>query len=124
MEPNRLEEFEREARRLGVKGGSAEPERWLVSAGVVLVVAGLALVVSAWISSNGTNNVLDQNDAIVMALTGVLSGVVGVVLWARYSLSRYYRYWLVRVIYEDRQQADRIVEALARIEKQISGPVG
>jgi hypothetical protein len=105
---------------MGVKGGRAEPERWLVMAGTALVVVGLVLAVAAWIISNGSNSALDQNDAIIMALTGVVATVVGAMLWARYSLTRYLRYWLVRVIYEDRQQADRIVEALERIEHHLA----
>jgi hypothetical protein len=39
---------------------------------------------------------------------------VAAVLWARCSLSRYLRYWLVRQIYEDRSSTDRIVEAIER----------
>ncbi len=115
----RLADFEREAARMGVRAGRAEPERWLVVAGIVLVAAGAGLAGGAWVASNGTNNVLDQNDAIIMAITGVVAALVGVMLWARYSLSRYFRYWLTRLIYEDRQQADRIVEALGRVEQRL-----
>jgi hypothetical protein len=112
---NRLDEFEAEIRRLGVKGGNAEPERWLVVVGVLAVIGGFAL--AAWGVSLvlGSSNPLDQNDGLVQAVLGVGIAIVGAVLWARYSLSRYLRYWLIRQVYESRSSTDRIVEAIERL---------
>jgi hypothetical protein len=45
-------------------------------------------------------------------LLGVAIAIVGAVVWARCSLSRYLRYWLVRDLYEQRASTDRIVEAI------------
>jgi hypothetical protein len=110
----RRDEFEAEIRRLGVKGGNAEPERWLVVLGVLAVIGGFAL--AAWGVSLvlGSSNPLDQNDGLAQAVLGVGIAIVGVVLWARYSLSRYLRYWLIRQVYESRTSTDRIVEAIER----------
>jgi hypothetical protein len=44
----------------------------------------------------------------------VVLAVIGTGLVVRYALTRYVRYWLVRLIYEDREQTDRIVAALER----------
>jgi hypothetical protein len=38
--------------------------------------------------------------------------VVGIVIWLRNSLTRYLRYWLIRLVFEEREQTDQIVKAL------------
>jgi hypothetical protein len=110
---NRLDEFEAEIRRLGVKGGGAEPERWLVVVGVLAVIGGFALAVWGVSLVLGSSNPLDQNDGLAQTVLGVGIAIVGAVLWARYSLSRYLRYWLIRQVYESRVSTDRIVEAIS-----------
>ena len=55
----------------------------------------------------------------VLAVPGALLGLSGVVIWARYSLTRYLRYWLLRVIFEERLQQDRTIEVLERIEAKL-----
>jgi hypothetical protein len=109
---DRLEQFEQEIRRLGIKGGNPEPERWLVRVGVLAVVGGLALGIFGVNLALGARDPLDQGDGIVQTMLGVGIAIVGSVIWARYSLSRYLRYWLIRQIYEDRAAADRIVAAI------------
>ncbi len=112
--PSRLNEFEADIRRLGVKGGNAEPERWMALAGLVATIAGLILVIIGLVGVRGSDSQLAQGDNMAMMWLGLAIAVVGAVLWARYSFSRYLRYWLVRQIFEDRAQTDRIVEALKR----------
>jgi hypothetical protein len=111
----RLEEFEAEIKKLRVKGGKAEPERRLLVLGVLAVVVGFVV---AWIGINivrSAGTPLEQGDGLAQTILGVGIAVVGAVLWARYSLSRYLRYWLVREIYESRASTDRIVEAVEKL---------
>jgi drug/metabolite transporter (DMT)-like permease len=115
MPADRLEQFEREIRRLGVKGGNPEPERWLVIVGVVAVVAGFGLSAFGLDLVITATNPLDQGDGLAQVTLGVGAAIVGAVLWARYSLSRYLRYWLIRQVYESRASTDRIVEAIERL---------
>jgi hypothetical protein len=111
---DRVVDFEAEVARLKLKGGNAEPERRLVVLGGVLTLVGIILAVAGWISSNGTNNPLNQNTDLTMSVAGLGVTVVGAMLWLRHSLTRYGRYWLARSIYEQRQQTDRLVEAVER----------
>jgi hypothetical protein len=37
---------------------------------------------------------------------------VGIVIWARNSITRYLRYWIVRLVYEQREQTEQLVQAL------------
>ena len=43
---------------------------------------------------------------------GIGLTVVGIVIWARNSLTRYLRYWIVRLVYEQREQTEQLVQAL------------
>ena len=55
-----------------------------------------------------------------LTILGVGIAIVGVVVWARCSLSRYLRYWLVRDLYEQRASTDRIVEAIERPVREVN----
>jgi hypothetical protein len=115
MPADRLAQFEHEIRRLGVKGGNPEPERWLVVLGVAAVVAGFGLAAFGLSLVITATNALDQGDGLAQVTLGIGVAIVGAVLWARYSLSRYLRYWLIRQVYESRAATDRIVEAIERL---------
>ena len=45
---------------------------------------------------------------------GIALIIAGAALFVRYSLARYLRFWLVRLVYESRANTDRIVEAIDR----------
>jgi hypothetical protein len=104
----RLQEFQTEVAQLKVSGGRANPERTGKIIGGLAMILGVALTVIAYFMSfNG--NELEQRDAIVLAIIGLSLAVVGTGLYVVFSLTRYLRYWLVRLIYEQRDQTDRIV---------------
>jgi len=111
-----------ELSRLKIKGGNTEPDRALVYVGITLLVLGLVLIVGALQSAHTTADPLVQNERIILAMLGALLGLSGIVLWARASLTRYFRYWLLRVILEERMQQDRTIEVLERIEQQLKQP--
>jgi cytochrome c biogenesis protein CcdA len=113
--------FANELQRLKVKGRDTEPERWLMWVGVAAFVAGIVIVIVALQSAHTTADPLVQNERIILAALGTLIGLAGVIVWARYSLTRYFRYWLLRVIFEERLQQDRTIEVLERIEKKLGG---
>jgi hypothetical protein len=45
-------------------------------------------------------------------MIGVGLVVVGIVIWARNSLTRYLRYWIIRLVYEQREQTEQLIQAL------------
>ena len=99
----RLEEFEAEVAQLRIRGGSAERERQFTSLGLVLMAAGAAVALVAGIISGGASDSRDILTYIIYAIFGGILAIAGAVLWLRYSLTRYLRYWLLRLIYEQRQ---------------------
>ena len=115
-ESPRLEEFQQQVDELGLTGGRANPERTLVRLGVTLFVIALIIEIVAFATSRGTNSSLEQTDMVILALLGVVVALGSVALFVRASLTRYFRYWLVRLVYEDRANTDRIVAAIEASE--------
>ena len=110
--PPRLQEFQTEVDRMKVTGGAANPERLGMSLGIGLFAAAILIEIIALSGSSGACDPRDQTDFVILALLGVVVALGAVALFVRYALTRWFRYWLVRLIYEDRQQTDRIVAAL------------
>jgi hypothetical protein len=105
----RLQKFQAEVDQLKVTGGKANPERAGRAVGAVLMLLGLILGIYAYFGlSHPTSNPLQQGDATVVGLLGVGFTVVGTGMFVVFSLTRYFRYWLVRLIYEQRDMADRL----------------
>jgi uncharacterized membrane protein YidH (DUF202 family) len=107
----RLQQFQAEVDQLRVTGGRANPERMGRNLGAVLMAAGLVIGIYAYFGlSHSTSNPLQQGDATVVGLLGVGFTVVGTGLFVVFTLTRYFRYWLVRLIYEQREQTERLRE--------------
>jgi hypothetical protein len=114
MSSVRLAQFQDEVAKLKLKGGGANPERSGAMWGVGLAIAGVIIVFVAWLSAKGGGTAA-KLDSEVAAMIGLLVGLVGVALWVRNSLTRYLRYWLVRLIYEDREQTERLIAAIEKL---------
>ena len=99
----RLEEFEAEVAQLRIRGGSAERERQFTVLGLALMVGGAALGLIMALISQGAEDSRDIGTYTIFAIFGLTLAVAGAALWFRYSLTRYLRYWLLRLIYEQRQ---------------------
>lgn len=110
--PPRLQEFQTEVDNLKISGGGANPERSGMIIGIVLFAAAVIIEIVAFSNSSSASDARDQNDMIILALLGVVVALGAVAVFVRYALTRWFRYWLIRLIYEDRQQTDRIVRAL------------
>ena len=106
----RIEEFQKEVQNLQVTGGQANPEKRLLVAGLVIGILGIILVVAAFLVSRGTptDQPWAQRDMIIMGMLGVSLTFVGAALYLANKLTRFFRYWLVRLIFEHRAQIDRI----------------
>lgn len=107
----RLQQFQAEVEQLKVTGGRANPERtWMILGGLAMAV-GVIISLLAWILTQGTESALDFASYNAMGNFGLALTVAGSVLFLVMSLRRYFRYWLVRLIYEQRDQMDRLAPA-------------
>jgi hypothetical protein len=118
---DRLDEFQVELARLRLKRPSRDEEQRLLLLGAALMPVGLVVVVLGYLGASGTN---DFSSQVPYLLSGGVLGlgltVVGAALFLRYSLGRYLRFWLLRLIYEEQATADRQVEALERMVQQLA----
>ena len=105
----RLQQFQSEVNDLKVTGGRANPERTGVVIGVLLMAVGVVITIISYTSTHSTTNTLEHADYNALSNVGLALTIVGAVVFLVMSLQRYFRYWLIRLIYEQREQADRII---------------
>lgn len=74
--------------------------------GMVVMVIGLIVAIIAVILSQSSDNPLDQNTQITIAVAGIAATVFGGVIFLRYSLGRLLRYWLLRMLHEMHDRRD------------------
>jgi hypothetical protein len=110
----RLQEFQREVEDLKVTGGRANPERAWMIVGALAMLAGVVLGLVGWIGTRGTESNLDFADYAAMSRFGIALAIAGSALFTVMSLRRWFRFWLVRLIYEMRDQADKATSAAQR----------
>jgi hypothetical protein len=117
MSSARLAQFQDEVARLKVKGGGANPERNGANWGIGLAIFGGIIVVICWLSAKGAaaSNTNARLESEIAAVLGLLVALVGLTLWVRHSLTSYLRYWLIRLIYEDREQTERLIAAIEKL---------
>ena len=125
MSSARLAQFQDEVGKLKLKGGGANPERNGANWGIGARIVGVIIVVIAFLSAKGAAAATSTRDSTseVAAMIGLLVGLVGVVLWLRNSLTRYLRYWLIRLIYEDREQTERLIAAIEKLADNVPAPL-
>jgi uncharacterized membrane protein YidH (DUF202 family) len=108
---DRVEQFQKEIADMKLRDPATSRDRMWLAAGIALMVVGIALAAIAYPMSHGTTNPLQQSDAITLALAGIAAAVVGGALFLRFSIAMFLRFWLARVIYEQKAQTDRLLAA-------------
>jgi uncharacterized membrane protein YhiD involved in acid resistance len=123
MNEDRISTFSAEIADLKLSGAKGDRERWLLGLGTVLLIAGVALAVIGGMQASGANDAGDQWAFIATgSLIGLALVVAGAALFVRYSVAKFMRFWLVRLVHEHRSETDRVVEALSSIESRLGPP--
>ena len=112
MSSSRLAQFEAEVAKLKVTGGGANPERLGSRWGIGLTIVGFVVAVISWFSAKDSSDVNTILRSQIFAFIGVGIAVVGIAIWIRNSLTRYLRYWIIRLVYEQREQTEQLIQAL------------
>ncbi|MEY9836600.1 hypothetical protein [Streptacidiphilus sp. EB103A] len=106
----RADRFVRDLAALKIPDPAAGRATLWLRLGVVLMLVGPVLAVTAYLMSRGTTDALTQGDALTVALAGITASVVGAALFLRYSLIGFLRFWLARQSYDLSLLADRLLE--------------
>ena len=114
MSSERLTQLRDEVGKLKVTGGGANPERLASKWGIGLVILGGVIAFVSWWSAFNSGDVGGILRSQIVAAMGIGLSIVGIVIWVRNSLTRYLRFWIIRLVYEQREQTDRLIEALER----------
>ena len=118
-QPDRVAEFTNEIESMKLKATSASGEKRLLLLGLVALVAGLVLAIVGGIQATGTSDLADQQAFLATGTyLGIALMIAGVGFFVRYSLARYLRFWLLRLVWESRSNADRIVDAIDRASQR------
>jgi len=113
---DRIDEFEAELARLRVRSSSPTTEQRLLVGGLAAMPIGLLLIVIGYIGASGTTELSSQIPYLISGgLLGLGLIVVGAVLFLRYSLARFMRFWLLRLIYEERTRSTAQIAASDRL---------
>ena len=101
---DRRERFEADLAEIQVKTGAAASEPRMILLGWVLMVAGIVLAVAAFVASGSQSDSRDVISSVILGLAGVGITVMGAAVFLRYSLGRFLRAWMLRLVYEQQQQ--------------------
>jgi CHASE3 domain sensor protein len=121
---DRIEKFKADVESAQVKtSGNASAEKAAGTLGVVLMVVGLVLAIGMYVQASNegvgdgtTNEILlaqmNQNQAMILAIAGVGMILLGGVLFLRASIIRFWRFWMLRSLYEQQAHLDEVVTAI------------
>ena len=110
---DRIEQFKTEIADLQVKtSGKASNEKAASSFGVFLMVAAVIIGIGSYVKSGKQNDVREQNELIILALACISMAIVGAALWIRTALVKFWRFWMLRSLYEGQAHLDEVVKAI------------
>jgi hypothetical protein len=112
LSSERLSQFQDEVAKLKVTGGGANPERLGAQWGIGLTIVGFLVAIIAYWSALDSKSTNTQLRSQIIAIIGIGLALVGIVIWVRNSITRYLRYWIIRLVYEQREQTDALIKAL------------
>ncbi|MCB1013746.1 MAG: hypothetical protein KDB10_01320 [Acidimicrobiales bacterium] len=109
----RADAFRQDMAELQLADPAAAGERRTLQAGIGLMVVGVVLVALGWYGASGVSEVWKEIPYLISGgLGGLTVAVIGAALYLRASLARQQRLVLLRLLQEQRDQTDRLVEAL------------
>ena len=103
-EPTRAD-FAAEVAKLRSTSAGGPLDKAVAGLGLGAVAVGLVTGLVAYSQATGFDDVRDQLESLILAVFGLGLVAFGSVLYLRNSVTRFLRFWLLRVIYEQRDLA-------------------
>ena len=110
-QPARVEQFKAEIAEMGLPDPATARDRLLLRGSAALMAVGAVVALVAYLIGHGTSNPLQQRDAVVLAVLGLVLAVIGSALFIRYSMAQFLRFWLARLSWEQQANTDRLIES-------------
>lgn len=118
MSESRLEQLRAQIEEMSVESAGSSRDRPLAVLGGIAMAAGVLLTIVAYVLASsqasgdlGIDN-LEQNEALALGLIGVAATVAGAALFLRYSLSQFFRFWLLRQLYAGQANTAELIQSL------------
>ncbi len=112
MSGDRLASFRSEVEAIKLGGSVAKMERIGAIVGLVAALVGAIVAIVAYSGAQNAGDFATIYRDQVLGGVGILVAIVGALVWLRNSITRHLRWWMIRNIYEQREQTDRLIEAL------------
>ena len=100
----RREQFEEEIAAVRIRTGKTEAEQRFTVIGLVAMIAGVAVCLVAYFAATGEAFTNDILELVILGGFGIALTILGAAVFLRYSLARFLRFWLLRLIYEQQDQ--------------------
>jgi hypothetical protein len=104
-------DFGAELGKLRASNNSGPMDRSVSVLGVLVAIVGLVVILVSFMQSRGYSSILNQMDALILSLFGIGLIIVGSALYIRSAMTRFLRYWLLRMVYEQRDLARQSASA-------------
>lgn len=91
--------------RLRASNNSGPTDRGISLLGLIAAIAGLVIILICFLQSRGYSDIRNQMDALILSLFGMGLIILGSTLYIRAAMTRFLRYWLLRMVYEQRDLA-------------------
>ena len=104
----RTDLFKEEVRSLKIKDPNAANDTLFMRLGLGVMVIGVALaIIGYFVSHNAANTATGTlNDAQEIGMIGIALTIAGGAVFLRYSLASFLRFWLARMIFEQKHGRD------------------
>jgi len=103
--------------KLRASNNSGPMDRRIAAFGILLSVAGLVVILVCFAQSRDYADLRDQLDALILGLFGIGLILLGCALYLRSAITRFLRYWLLRMVYEQRDLARTSTETESQSER-------
>jgi hypothetical protein len=94
-----------ELSKLRASNNSGPIDRKVSVLGMLLAIVGLVVILICFMQSRGYSDIRNQMDSLILSMFGIGLTILGSALYIRSSMTRFLRYWLLRMVYEQRDLA-------------------
>lgn len=110
---DRIDQFKADIAELQVKtSGKASTEKAASTGGIVLMVLSILIGLGSFVQAGQQDSALDQNELIILGLACISMAIVGAALWLRSAIVKFWRFWMLRSLYEGQAHLDEVVKAI------------